>query len=288
MVKALAKKIVFWALLWLVAWPVAASEKGLLYEMSRPGEATHYLFGTMHSDDHRVLALLERLQQPLASVEQVVLEILPDTTAMVEVSMAMLLPPEQKLSRLVGEALFERAARAAAEKGLPRIAVERMRPWALAITLGTPELKGDAMDQVIYKKALAEGKQLRALETPTEQMALFEELPDNLQVRLLEDVLDQRSQLNRQLESLTQAYLDRDLERLRELSLDYEAAGDKLLAEWFRKKLILDRNRRMYERLLPMLEEKPTLVAVGALHLSGKEGLITLLRRAGYRVEPLF
>ena len=288
MVKALAKKIVFGGLLWLLVWPAVASEKGLLYEVSRPGEATHYLFGTMHSDDYRVLALLDGLKQPLASVEQVVLEILPDATAMVEVSMAMLLPPEQKLSQLVGKVLFERAARAAAEKGLPRIAVERMRPWALAITLGTPDLTGDAMDQVFYQRALAEGKQLRALETPAEQMVLFEALPDNLQVRLLEDVLDQRKELNQQLEVLTQAYLDRDLEWLRELSLDYEAAGDKLLAEWFRKKLILERNRRMYEHLLPMLEEKSTLVAVGALHLAGKEGLITLLRRAGYSVEPLF
>jgi uncharacterized protein YbaP (TraB family) len=288
MVKALAKKIVLLLLLWLFVGLAVASEKGLLYEVSRPGEAAHYLFGTMHSDDHRVLALLERLKQPLARVEQVVLEILPDTMAMVEVSMAMVLPPEQKLSRLVGEALFERAVQAAAEKGLPRFVVERMRPWALAITLGMPELQGDAMDQAIYKSSLAQGKQLRALETPAEQMALFEELPGELQVRLLEDVLDQRKQLTRQLEALTRAYLDRDLERLRDLSLDYEAAGDRLLAEWFRKKLILDRNRRMYERLLPLLKEKPALVAVGALHLAGKEGLITLLRRAGYRVEPLF
>ncbi len=112
---------------------------------------------------------------------------------------------------------------------------------------------------------------------------IFHEIEDSL-----EEVLEQRKHLAEQLEALTQAYLDRDLEKLQELSLDYEVAGDELLAEWFRKKLILDRNRTMYRRLLPILDRGATLVAVGALHLAGKEGLVTLLRRAGYRVEPLF
>ena len=284
----LAKKITVVLLFLLLVGPLSAAQKGLLYEVTRPGQATHYLFGTMHSDDNRVLAVLEGLKQPLDSVDQVVLEILPDAMAMVEVSVAMLLPPEQSLSELIGKELFERAARAAEEKGLPRIAVERMRPWALAITLGTPELTGEAMDQVIYKKALSTGKQLLALETPVEQLALFESLPDNLQVRLLKEVLAQRKHLAEQLEALTQAYLDRDLQRLQELSLEYEAAGDELLAEWFRRKLILDRNHSMYRRLLPILDQGATLVAVGALHLAGKEGLVSLLRQAGYRVEPLF
>ena len=284
----LAKKITVVLLFLLLAGPLSAAQKGLLYEVTRPGQATHYLFGTMHSDDNRVLTVLEGLKQPLDSVDQVVLEILPDAMAMVEVSVAMLLPPEQSLSELIGKELFERAARAAEEKGLPRIAVERMRPWALAITLGTPELTGEAMDQVIYKKALSTGKQLLALETPVEQLALFDSLPDNLQVRLLKEVLAQRKHLAEQLEALTQAYLDRDLQRLQELSLEYEAAGDELLAEWFRRKLILDRNHSMYRRLLPILDQGATLVAVGALHLAGKEGLVSLLRQAGYRVEPLF
>ncbi len=284
----LAKKITVVLLFLLLVGPLSAAQKGLLYEVTRPGQATHYLFGTMHSDDNRVLTVLEGLKQPLDSVDQVVLEILPDAMAMVEVSVAMLLPPEQSLSELIGKELFERAARAAEEKGLPRIAVERMRPWALAITLGTPELTGEAMDQVIYKKALSTGKQLLALETPVEQLALFESLPDNLQVRLLKEVLAQRKHLAEQLEALTQAYLDRDLQRLQELSLEYEAAGDELLAEWFRRKLILDRNHSMYRRLLPILDQGATLVAVGALHLAGKEGLVSLLRQAGYRVEPLF
>lgn len=286
--KALAKRIWLLLLLGLLVPLVQGGEKGLLYKVTRPGQPTHYLFGTMHSDDSRVIALLDRLKKPFSDVEQVVLEILPDMQAMVEVSVAMMLPVEQKLSELIGPSLFRRAVKAARKKGLPEVAVERMRPWALAITLGTPELSGEAMDQLIYRQALVKGKELLALESPMEQMALFEELPADLQVRLLKEVLDQQDRLDQQLEELTQAYLDQDLERLQELSLAYEAAGDRRLMSWFRRKLILERNRRMFQRLLPILGQGSTLVAVGALHLAGREGLVTLLRQAGYSVDPLF
>lgn len=288
MLKNLAKRIWFFLVLCSLLSVLQAGEKGLLFEVTRPGQPVHYLFGTMHSDDSRVVALLDRLKQPFAEVEQVALEILPDMNAMVQVSVAMLLPPDQKLSELLGSSLYRRAVKAAGERGLPEVAVQRMRPWALAITLGTPELTGDAMDQLIYKQAQLKGKKLVALETPLEQMALFEELPGKLQIRLLEQVLDQQDEFGKQLEELTQAYLDQDLDRLQELSLAYEAAGDSELMSWFRRKLILDRNRRMLERLLPIFDQDATLVAVGALHLSGREGLVNLLRQAGYRVEARF
>jgi len=192
MPNGLAKRIWLIPLLFSLFSFLQAGEKGLLFEVTRSGQPVHYLFGTMHSDDTRVVALLDRLEQPFADVEQVALEILPGLAAMVQVGTAMLLPADQKLSRLTGPSLYRRAVQAAMERGLPEEAVERMRPWALAIILGTPELRGYAMDHLIYKRAQAGGKKLIALETPLEQMALFDELPQKLQVRLLRDVLDQQ------------------------------------------------------------------------------------------------
>jgi hypothetical protein len=43
----------------------------------------------------------------------------------------------------------------------------------------------------------------------------------------------------------------------------------------------------MLQALLPLLAKQRVFVAVGALHLPGKEGLLTLLRQAGFDLRPL-
>jgi len=290
MTTRLAKRILWSLVLWLglCGTALSAAEQSVLYSFSRPGQPTHYLLGTMHSDDSRVISVLDRVRQPMAEVDQLVLEILPDAGSLVSASLAMLLPADQKLSQLLGQGLYRRVLASMREKGVPELLLERMKPWAVAVTLGTPELHGAAMDQVIHQRALAAGKRLVALETAQEQMALFDGLPRPLQIRMLEEVLEQQGGMPAQLESLTRAYLAGDLERLRALSLEYDAAGDEQLAAWFRRQLIEERNHRMLRRLLPVLQQGRSLVAVGALHLPGNEGLVKLLQNAGYSVTPLY
>jgi len=200
----------------------------------------------------------------------------------------MLLPPGAHLSQLVGDRLFREVESALAERGLPVLAAPRLKPWAAAVMLATPDMEGDPLDQRIYRKALALGKKVHGLERPAEQMAYFDELSPDLQKRLLEETLAQLDGFETRLEQLKKAYLEGDLHRLQRLSLEIDAAGDEALAAWFRERLIDRRNRIMLERLLPLLEANATFVAVGALHLPGNDGLIKLLRNAGYRVTPLF
>ncbi len=57
--------------------------------------------------------------------------------------------------------------------------------------------------------------------------------------------------------------------------------------ELFLKYLISDRNHIMAERAVPIIDKGNAFIAVGALHLPGKDGIIELLRTKGYRVTPL-
>ena len=58
-------------------------------------------------------------------------------------------------------------------------------------------------------------------------------------------------------------------------------------AAQFQETLIVNRNYVMVERMLPILESRSALVAVGALHLPEETGIVTLLRNEGYTVSPL-
>ncbi len=57
--------------------------------------------------------------------------------------------------------------------------------------------------------------------------------------------------------------------------------------ELFLKYLISDRNHVMADRAVPIIDKGNAFIAVGALHLPGKEGIIELLRAKGYLVTPL-
>ena len=63
------------------------------------------------------------------------------------------------------------------------------------------------------------------------------------------------------------------------------ASGDQHLAREFQRRLIVDRNQRMAERMEPWLKQGGAFIAVGALHLPGEQGLIRLLRQRGYSVR---
>lgn len=50
---------------------------------------------------------------------------------------------------------------------------------------------------------------------------------------------------------------------------------------------LIERNKLWMEKIPALINDKPTFIAVGALHLCGKQGLIQLLKEKGYTVKPV-
>ena len=55
--------------------------------------------------------------------------------------------------------------------------------------------------------------------------------------------------------------------------------------EKYEKALLIDRNISWIPQMAELMAEKPTFFAVGAGHLGSENGVINLLRKAGYTVE---
>jgi uncharacterized protein YbaP (TraB family) len=51
--------------------------------------------------------------------------------------------------------------------------------------------------------------------------------------------------------------------------------------------MIYNRNKAWSEKLPAIMKTAPTFIAVGALHLPGDKGLLNLLKKQGYTVEPV-
>jgi uncharacterized protein YbaP (TraB family) len=276
-------------LLWsLLISAALAGDQGLLWHISGKG-VDGYLFGTMHSDDPRVTRLPAEVERHFAAATTLVLEVSLDEQSEMAAAVQMLLPASSSLTALVGEEMSRQVKQAMLARGVPAEATERLQLWATALTLSLPKPQsGLFLDKLLYQQALASNKKFTALESINEQIAIFTALSVDEQKELLRNVLDEYPGYPLLLEQMTEAYLARDLEQLLRISEDNPMSSNPALQEKVMMRLVEQRNRRMAARIEPLLSQGGVFVAIGALHLSGKEGVVALLRQRGYQVEAVY
>jgi len=249
----------------------------------------NWLLGTIHSEDERVLDFPPVLQQALKQAETVGLELLPDREMLERLAGAMRLPDGHKLSDRLDEALYERVRAALIDYGMDADSVDRLRPWAAAMTLGQPPVRtGRFMDLVLARKVAEHDAISVALETIDEQLAFFTGLGEQAHVALLRQAVADRERVLEDFEALLAAYLDSDIQQLQQLARRQLSELPQSVQKDFRVQGITRRNIEMARRAQPLLDQGAALIAVGALHLPGEKGLVALLREQGNRVEAIY
>lgn len=199
------------------------------------------------------------------------------------------LPAGERLAQHLPAELHDKALTQARQYGLEPALVESWRPWFLGLTLTQlallqtgyqPELGVDSHFTTLAARA---GRPIQGLERVDEQFAYLATLGQH-EVLFLATALEQLEQVNQQLPQVIQAWRDGDGPALRRLLSD--ELGPPALQAHLEQRLLVERNHRWLQQLLNQPGGHDFLV-VGALHLYGPDGLLALLRRQGYRVEPL-
>ncbi|NMG28641.1 TraB/GumN family protein [Aromatoleum evansii] len=265
-------------------------EQGLLWEISRPGVAPSYLFGTMHVADPRVLALPSAVEEAFAAARTVVLEIRPDDAVARRFSESGRLGRTERLSQLVPPATFERLVEHLAEHDVGRDVADRLKPWAaLLISTEHPDKGSESLDVTLYRRARAEHKRIEELESADEKIAAFDSLPRDTQVALLQRALDHHLAQGKATEEAIGVYLRGDLAALEALAWRNGGAvrGHPSHYALFEKRVVRDRSVAMARRLQPHLQCGAAFAAVGALHLHGEFGMLKLLQDEGWQIRPV-
>ncbi|MGE0560151.1 MAG: TraB/GumN family protein [Burkholderiales bacterium] len=276
------------ALLLLVfAGHAAAAEydRGLLWRIEKGGSAPSYLFGTVHVDDPRVIALPEPVRRRFDAAAAFTMEVVFDPAAAAQLARRMIYADGRDLEQAAGKALFARVA-AAGVPGVPPEALRLFKPWAIAVLLIMPQPQGEVLDVMLMQRARAQGKPVHELETVDEQVAVFESVPEHEQLLMLRYTVDHLAAARSRMREVVDAWLARDLGAIARISDRVESADPEVLRfnERFRALLLDRRNARMVERMQPQLAAGGAFIAVGALHLHGTQGLLALLAGRGYRV----
>ena len=146
----------------------------------------------------------------------------------------------------------------------------------------------EAIDSYVQRIATEKGKTVLGLETVEDQIfALFDAEPLKTQAQDLVCVTGVSVEINKEiLTALDAAYRAANLSEMYRVSLNNP--NDPCPTSQTHKDVILKkRNDKWLEKLPQIMKDHPTLIAVGALHLAGKEGLLYQLSKMGYRVEPV-
>ena len=268
--------------------------QGRVWQVEGKGIKPSYVFGTIHSTDRRVRELPAAVRTAFDAADAAAFELVDIGKAETEPAAAILLTEGRRLEEILGAELFQRTAAAVAPLGVPAVALQRLKPWALVGLLGVPpvelvrQVQGEpVLDAWMESEARRQGKAVHGLESLQEQIALFENLSDDDQIVMVTDLLNNYGGIQTQFDRLLQSYLDGNLAALMAEVDDLSRTSDVEATARFRNELIDERNRTMVERMLPLMAQDATFVAVGAAHLPGEAGILALLERQGFTVTRL-
>jgi uncharacterized protein YbaP (TraB family) len=268
---------------------------GVLWRVERADGAASYVFGTLHSTDERVTSLPRPVSDAFAASKTLAVECILDNSANLKVIRAMLLPGGERLDASLSATQVARLKGVAADYHMPFTMVTRFKPWGAMMLFSLPpseHLRAASglkpLDERLRAQAEAAGKTVFGLETVDEQIATLDGMVPADQMLMLDSTLQDAGQIERVFAGLRDAYLARDLVTVYGL-LNAEKSGDATGAvSRFEQRLIIDRNRRMVERMDKLLRQGNAFVAVGALHLPGAHGILQLLSDEGYQVTRVY
>jgi len=266
----------------------AAQDKAVYWSIMDGYRQAGYLLGTIHSEDPRVLDFPEPFLQQLGSNEVFAMELVPDLPTLKKLNEYMHYQDGTSLESQVGSERYAKVRNLlSTHYQVPGDWLESMKVWAVVMTLSVPPPEtGFFMDFSLSLRASGSGLRVVGLETLDQQLSFLEDMPAVQQLELLDQALVDYDQVGELFEQMVDGYLAGDLQVLKK---EAEEQMDRLTHEaktYFIQQGIDARNHRMLESLLPLLAEFQVFVAVGALHLPGDQGLISLLRENGYILKP--
>lgn len=262
-----------------------------VWKITKGGE-TMYLGGTIHVLRSSDFPLPGEFDRAYALADTVVFETDLEGTQSEAFAAAlrdkMLLPAGKTLSNTLKSKTYAALKRYLASQGNDIRTFERLRPWAVMLVITQSVLMKNGIDQsgvdaYFSRRAAAEGKAQRFLETPAEQISLITRIGEGEEDAMI-------SQTIREMEMIPEmiSWLISDWREGKTTRIDTELVqAMKNESPRMYRQVLAARNDKWIPELIGMMREGKTgFVLVGTMHLIGPEGLLEQFRRLGYRVEP--
>ena len=279
--------------LYCLAMPLswAAGEKLPIWTV-RSDSAEVVLLGSVHMAYAEIYPLREEIEAAFAAADTLVVEVDISGANALEIQQLMLekgvLPEGESLQQTISGQTWEDLQSYLRSRGLPVEMFARLRPGLVITTLSSmrlaelglrPEM---GIDQHFLDLALG-NKPVLELESAAQQIELLLDFPD--QDLLMAQTLVQLHDIDRYLRPIYDAWRAGDAAQLNRLLLTDERQRHPEFQPLY-EKLFYQRNRAMTSKIEGFLGGSGRyFVVVGAGHLVGEEGIISLLERRGFSAQ---
>ncbi len=263
-----------------------ADNKSLLWKISgKEMQKPSYLFGTIHIICKDEYIWTNKMKKSLESCNEVCMEMdMDDPSIIMQIASAMQ-TDGKRLEDYFTDAEYLQLERYFKDSlGISIAMFSNMKPVVLQTLLTTTAITCDST--ISYEVKISETAKslnidITGLETPAEQIKLLEQIPTDSIVKELIEAASGKETNNDDYAAMIEAYKTQDIPALHQLILKAKEQGDNLDA------FLDERNEKWIDRMTERMDQKSVFFAVGAGHLWGSKGLITLLREQGYVVTPV-
>lgn len=270
------------------------------------GDEVITLAGTYHFDDPRHAANLAALTPAITGARTVLVEAGPEEEKALNRLISsdpskMVITTGPTLPQQLPAEVWEPLSKAMSDRGIPAFMAAKFKPWYVLTLLSIPPCamagmaqKPKGLDGAVIATAEAAGVPVKGLEPFDTLFTIFDSMTEAELTEMLVSSLAIEGVSEDYFTTLVDAYFTGESRAAWELMrfMSYDMPGysrAQVDAEFARMEELVasSRNRAWIPVLTKAAAEGPVFAAFGALHLSGDDGVLNLLKKEGFTVEPL-
>jgi len=268
----------------------APAESCLLWEVSGNGLATpSYLFGTIHLIPKKDFKIDKATQTVFDKCAVLALEVdlNMDKETKEQLAAATLLPDNKTLEDFLSAADYSYVSAYVKDSlnvsSIKWMLFKRVRPFFLSSLL-MKEISGktESYEENFMEMAKKRDMPLVGLESVLYQMRMIDSVSLDKQMSMMLDGFRHGKDIRKEWQELVSIYKNRDLAGMQKLMV--EEGRDM---PDFEERFLNRRNRNWIPVIENRMKQNATFIAVGAAHLMGEQGVISLLRKQGYILRPI-
>ncbi len=270
------------------SFAVQKDNNTLLWQVSGNGlSQPSFLFGTFHLLCKDDIHFSKQLLEAVKSSNEIYMELdMDDPSTLLSGMLFMNMKGGKKLEDLYSPEEYQRLQKYFSDTlHTPMMLFQKAKPYFL-VALLYPRMMNCStpagVEEELLKIAKENKKEIRGLETMQFQASVFDSIPYEWQAKELLKNIDSFSIYKKEFDDMVYLYKDQNLDSMQRMLSKSEFGSDE-----YEDLLLKNRNRNWVVQLKDIMKKEAVFVAVGAGHLAGEDGLINLLRKEGYKVEPL-